>query len=182
MRQHFASQYPICKDALERCGLMHRLDVQTSGVLLCAKSYMGSSWIRMQWHCNEVMKEYICLVHGWVKPSVTEVFKPIHVDMKKAQDSQRMISMHCSVSDCGKPAYTEIATIAYLRRAATGTSMAGIRAGEEQYSLVALKLHTGRTHQIRVHMSAIGHPLVCDAKYGSSQFFADCKWCMLCHP
>ena len=103
---------------------------------------------------------------------MTEVCKPIYVDMKKAQNLQRKISM-CSVSDCGKPAYTEIATIAYLRRAARGTSTAG----EERYSLVALKLHTGRTHQIRVHMLAIGHPLVCDAKYGTSHFAADCTWC-----
>ena len=86
---------------------------------------------------------------------MTEVRKPIRVDVKKAQNSRHTI-MHGSVSDRGKPAYTEIATIAYLRRAATGTSMAGIRAGEEQYSLVALKLHTGITHQIRVHMLAIG--------------------------
>ena len=43
--------------------------------------------------------------------------------------------------------------------------------------MVALKLHTGRTHQIRVHMLAIGHPLVCDSKYFKSRFPADCEWC-----
>ena len=48
IQQHLASHYPICKDAIAGFGLMHRLDVQTSGVLLCAKSYAGAYWMRMQ--------------------------------------------------------------------------------------------------------------------------------------
>ena len=50
-------------------------------------------------------------------------------------------------------------------------------ATEEWYTLVVLKLHTGRTHQIRVHMLAIGHPLVCDVKYAENCFHADRIWC-----
>merc|ERR1712146_297077 len=49
--------------------------------------------------------------------------------------------------------------------------------GEQRYSLVALKLHTGRTHQIRVHMLSIGHPLVCDTKYAEELFPMDRQWC-----
>merc|ERR1712157_214361 len=77
----------------------------------------------------------------------------------------------------GKPAYTEITTIAYLSGVVRAASDAGSETCEKLYSLVALKLHTGRTHQIRVHMRAIGHALICDEKYSSSNFFFDSKWC-----
>ena len=85
-------------------------------------------------------------MHGWVQPSVSEVRKRIFID------SQRY---RCSVSESGIPAYTEVATLAYFAKAPIGTIKVGGEVGEERYSLVALRLHTGRTHQIRVHMSAI---------------------------
>ena len=115
-----------------------------------------------------ILKEYVCLVHGWVDPSVTEIQKRIRVDKKKG-------FVRSTVSDSGKSAYTELATLAHLSRAPDGMSKGD--ASEERYSLVALKLHTGRTHQIRVHMLAIGHPLVCDRKYAESRFPADRTWC-----
>eukprot|EP00747_Dinoflagellata_sp_TGD_P124631 gnl/TRDRNA2_/TRDRNA2_174031_c3_seq5.p1 gnl/TRDRNA2_/TRDRNA2_174031_c3~~gnl/TRDRNA2_/TRDRNA2_174031_c3_seq5.p1 ORF type:complete len:188 (-),score=33.06 gnl/TRDRNA2_/TRDRNA2_174031_c3_seq5:106-669(-) len=76
------------------------------------------------------------------------------------------------ISDSGKPAFTEVATLAHLFFNASGT------AEEDRYSLLVLKLHTGCTHQIRVHMLCIGHPLVCDVKYGPDHFAADRKWCV----
>merc|ERR1712224_277856 len=66
---------------------------------------------------------------------------------------------------------------AHLSCLPTGMSKVGIEACKEKYSLVALKLHTGRTHQIRVHMLSIGHPLVSDVKYAKDNFSADCTWC-----
>merc|ERR1712217_373761 len=62
-----------------------------------------------------------------------------------------------------------VATLAHLTRPALGQV--------ERYSLVALKLHTGRTHQIRVHMLSIGHPLVTDVKYAESRYADDQAWC-----
>merc|ERR1719353_1191788 len=70
------------------------------------------------------------------------------------------------------PACTEVTTLARLSRMAIG-----VDACEDRFSLVALKLHTGRTHQIRVHMLAIGHPLVCDARYAESCLAVDRTWC-----
>jgi len=170
-RQHLEAHYPICKDASSGFGVMHRLDVQTSGVLLCAKSYVGAQWFKMQWCSHGVIKEYICLTHGWVVIRVTEVRKRI---VKEVEKSNGKMSIHCFVSDSGKPAYTEVATLAHLIGSASSES--GSEVGEEQYSLVALKLHTGRTHQIRVHMHALGHPLVCDIKYAAEHFPTDCTW------
>ena len=85
---------------------------------------------------------------------MTEINKQIRVDKKKREDF-----MHCMVSDWGKPAYTEVATLAHLSCLPRGENEDGIEASFQKYSLVALKLHTGRTHQIRVHMLSISHPL-----------------------
>merc|ERR1712048_1283146 len=90
----------------------HRLDAQTSGVILCAKSYTGSYWIKTQWVSGDVIKEYTSLVHGWIDPRVTEVKKRIHVVKKEI--SACTISSHAFVSNCGKPSYTEVAVQVHL--------------------------------------------------------------------
>jgi len=170
VRDELAPKYEICRDPMEAFGLMHRLDAQTSGVLLCAKSYVGAYWIRLQWCAYAVDKEYVALVHGWVPPETREIHGRIRVDKKKAPNSRRTISTICSVAPNGKPSFTEVYTLSHLERA--------VENGEpEKYSLVVLKLHTGRTHQIRVHMQSIGHPLVCDSKYGQEMYAADQTWC-----
>ena len=101
---------------------MHRLDVQTSGVLLCAKSYTGAYWIEMQWCSHEVTKEYVALVHGWVDPSVTKIRKRIHVEKKKVANTERGFFLYAKVSESGQPAYTELTTLAHLSRTASSTS------------------------------------------------------------
>jgi len=192
IRQNLADKYPIGNNAIEAFGLLHRLDVQTSGILLMAKTYVGMYWLRLQWCSYNVEKEYICLVHGWVDRSTREIHKRIRIDKKKAENSRRTVSTICSVSPSGKPSYTELCTLAHLVRCRRGPHRVGGPGGdggegdeeskgeadgEERYSLVALKLHTGRTHQIRVHMLSIGHPLVCDAKYAEDLFGPDRMWC-----
>jgi len=177
IRQHMAAKYPICTDPIEAFGLMHRLDAQTSGVLMCAKSYVGAYWLRLQWCSYAVDKEYVSLVHGWVDRDIREIHKRIRIDKKKAPNSRRTISTICSVGPNGKPSFTEVCTLAHLTRPATTAGSEGQVAEPERFSLVVLKLHTGRTHQIRVHMQAIGHPLVCDSKYAVEKQQADSQWC-----
>ena len=162
---------------MESFGLMHRLDAQTSGVLLCAKSYTAACWIWTQWDSHDVTKEYVALVHGCVDPHVKEICKRVRVDCDVVGSFGNKIYLNGTVSDSGKPAYTEVATLAHLSLAASETNKAGNEASEEQYSLVVLKIHTGRTQQIRVHMQAIGHPLVHDIKHADSYFPTDCTWC-----
>lgn len=184
IRQNLAQQYPVCSDAIEAFGLLHRLDAQTSGLLVCAKSYVGAYWLRLQWCSYTVDKEYICLVRGKVDPNEREIHKRIRIDKRKAENSRKTISTHCTISPSGKPSYTELVTLAHLVRPGAEPDPAGVveHPGgpsncDEYYSLVAVKLHTGRTHQIRVHMLSIGHPLVCDSKYAEDSFAADRKWC-----
>merc|ERR550525_1078293 len=121
---------------------MHRLDMQTSGLLVCAKSYAGAYWLRLQWCSYLVDKEYVCLVHGWVDRSVREIHKRIRVDKKKAPNSRRTVSTRCSVGASGKPSYTEVFTLAHLTRVAIDRSKVEYDPEPQRYSLVALKLHT----------------------------------------
>merc|ERR1712125_38788 len=106
---------------------------------------MGAHWIKMQWCSHGVKKDYVCLAHGWVDTSVTEINKRI---AKKAEQLNQFMTERCFVSELGKPAFTEVATLAHLSRPANSLLEAGREASVGQYSLVALKLHTGRTHQI----------------------------------
>jgi len=180
VQQREAVQRPIHSDPQEAFGLLHRLDVQTSGIIMCAKSYVGAYWLRLQWCSYAVDKEYVCLVHGWVDKNLKEIHKRIRVDKKKAPNSRRTISTHCSISESGKPSFTELVTIAHLTASnIDDTPRTNDTEGvtEGKYSLVSLKLHTGRTHQIRVHMLSAGHPLVCDIKYAEDKFPRDRAWC-----
>lgn len=174
VRQQLATRYEICNDLSAAFGIMHRLDAQTSGALLCAKSYMGARWIKMQWCFHDVVKEYICLVHGPVDTRVMSVRKRI---AKEADKANLKKSPRCFVSELGRPAHTELTILAHLRGMANAARDAADAGDEEHYSLVALKIHTGRTHQIRVHMKAIGHPLIRDKDYAELNFLADCTWC-----
>ncbi|CAJ1395074.1 unnamed protein product [Effrenium voratum] len=88
------------------------------------------------------------------------------VEKRKAPNSRRTISTHCTVGPNGKPSFTELFPLSHLEGP-----------DGERYSLVAIKLHTGRTHQIRVHMLSIGHPLVTDAKYAEERLTTDRAWC-----
>eukprot|EP00434_Breviolum_minutum_P021653 symbB.v1.2.019111.t1/scaffold1544.1/size112707/2 len=91
----------------------------------------------------------------------------VSVEKRKAPNSRRTISTFCTVGPNGKPSFTELYTLSHLRHPET----------QEPYSLVLLKLHTGRTHQIRVHMLSIGHPLVTDSKYAEEHLATDKTWC-----
>merc|ERR1712224_97169 len=109
---------------MQKFGLMHRLDVQTSGVMLCAKSFKGAYWMRKQWCSFDVTKEYVCLVHGWVQPNLSEVRKRIRETMNITR----------IVCDAGKPAYTEVATFSHSFRSSRGVMKARDEAKEERYS------------------------------------------------
>ena len=82
------------------------------------------------------------------------------------------------VDQSDKPTHTEVATLAHLWRVQIMTNEALDEGSKEHCSLVALKLHSGLTHQIQVHMMAFGHALVCDQKYEGSSFNAHRLWCL----
>lgn len=128
-----------------RPGIVHRLDKDTSGLLVVAKNDVAHLALAKQLSEHTVIRKYVAIVHGQVAHSKGTIDAPIGRDPK---NRQRM-----AVVSNGKPAITHFQV---LRRF-------------ESYTLVECRLETGRTHQIRVHMKFIGHPVAGDPIYGPSK-------------
>ena len=141
-----------CKDNLSgingvaRPGIVHRIDRDTTGILIVCKNDMSHNSIAAQLKEHSINRRYRALVHGNLKEDTGTVEGPIGrhpVDRKKMAINERN----------GKPAVTHYTVLE--------------RFGN--YTLIECKLETGRTHQIRVHMTSIGHPLVGDEVYGPAK-------------
>ncbi|BDC48720.1 pseudouridine synthase [Bryobacterales bacterium F-183] len=130
-----------------RPGIVHRLDKDTSGVILVAKNDAAHRALAEQFSSRTTEKIYLALVQGLVKPDADKI------TLKISRDPQRRVRMSAR-EDVGRTALTEYKV--QERFAAAKCTYLRIRIG------------TGRTHQIRVHMSTIGHPIVGDGLYGGS--------------
>lgn len=130
-----------------RPGIVHRLDKDTSGLIVVAKNDHALEYLAKQWEDRSVEKEYIALVVGAVKEDKGAIEAPIG---RSASDRKKMSVRTGSV---GKDARTEFEVMQRLPDA----------------TLLKVKILTGRTHQIRVHFSSIGHPVVGDHTYGNTK-------------
>ena len=129
-----------------RPGIVHRLDKDTSGVMVIAKNDTAHRALTTAWNSSSVIKEYLALVYGTPSPARGRVDAPIGRDPR---NRKRM-----AVVRDGRQAVTEYDVIQPLRYLA----------------LVRCRLHSGRTHQIRVHMKYLGHPIVGDPVYSGPQW------------
>jgi 23S rRNA pseudouridine1911/1915/1917 synthase len=134
--------------ATERQGIVHRLDANTSGLMVVAKSEHAYSVLKQAFREREVDKRYHALVQGHPDPLRGTIDAPIA--RHPAGDGRFAVVAQ------GRPAVTHYDTIEAFRAA----------------SLVEVKLETGRTHQIRVHMAAVRHPCVGDRLYGADPVLA----------
>lgn len=127
----------------DRGGIVHRLDKDTSGVLVVAKTVAAQMGLAAQFSARTVEKHYVALVHGVLRPAAGRIDRPIGRDIR---NRQRM----AIVARGGREAITHYETLA--------AGQAG--------SLVHVRIETGRTHQIRVHMASLGHAVYGDGAYG----------------
>lgn len=128
----------------ERGGIVHRLDRATSGLLICAKHTAALSWLQQQFANRSVQKTYFAVVSGHLPHEHAAIDMPIERDIKHPK------MFHAAAG--GKPATTEY----------------WVRGSNAHYSLVELRPHTGRTHQLRVHLREIGHPIIGDPLYSNT--------------
>lgn len=141
----------ICKDSLSgiggelRPGIVHRLDKDTSGVLIIAKNDVAHIAISTQIKNRETKKTYVALVRGVIKEQEATINMPIG---RSTQDRKKM-----AVSKNGKEAITHYKVLQRYRN----------------YTLLEIVIETGRTHQIRVHMAQIGHPVIGDTVYSNGK-------------
>ena len=127
-----------------RPGIVHRLDKDTSGLIVVAKNERAHAHLSDQFKIREVGKVYLALVAGHPSPPEADIDAPIG---RHRHDRQRM-----ALVSTGRPAITRYRIVTSYSRSA----------------LVEARPRTGRTHQIRVHLSSVGHPVVGDTTYGRS--------------
>ena len=148
----------------ERSGIVHRLDKETSGCLIIAKTPAAFTELQRQFKQREVKKEYLALVHGQVEPRQGTIRVPLS---RSRLDRQKF-----AVSASGRPAET------YYQVVQVFQGLSSRRVLENRFTLIRLFPTTGRTHQIRVHLKYFGHPIVADAKYaGEKRAKQDRIWC-----
>jgi len=128
-----------------RPGIVHRLDKGTSGLLVAAKTESAHENLADQFRAREVFKSYVALVHGHVEKKTDQIDQPI------ARDPRNRIRM--AVVRGGRPAL----------------SIYRVRKRFERFTLLDIELKTGRTHQIRVHLAWLKHPVVGDEVYGGGR-------------
>lgn len=133
-------------NGVNRPGIVHRIDKETSGLLMVAKNDMAHQSLSEQLQEHTVIRRYYALVHGLIPHEFGRIEAPIGRDIK---DRQKM----CCTDKNAKEAITNFKVIERFK----------------DMTLVECRLETGRTHQIRVHMSSIHHPILGDDVYGPSK-------------
>ncbi len=137
----------------DRPGIVHRLDKNTSGLIVLAKNQQALDSLQGQFKHRKVYKEYLALIWGRLVPKEGQIEAPI---ARSKTSGQKFV---VSVSKTAREAKTDYQVLAYYKY------------NKEFLSYVLVKPKTGRTHQIRVHFACLGHPVVGDSLYGRKNDF-----------
>ena len=153
--------------SIDRAGIIHRLDKDTSGVLLIAKDQ--ETFVRMQEQFKKrvVYKEYLALTHGWFESDSGTIDAPIERHPFRRERFTVLAGGRDSVTDffVERRYIFPFEKIVALVGRMTKKERAFFESQAMRYSLVRLLPRTGRTHQLRVHLKYIHHPIVCDHVY-----------------
>jgi len=154
-------KYPLIGDRERRDGIVHRLDKETSGLLIIAKTISAFENLQSQFKERKVKKTYIALTHGEIEPKEGEIVASVG---RLPWRRERF-----GVLPGGREAITKYKVISYHSLITDHGSL---------FTLVELYPKTGRTHQIRIHLKFIGHPIVGDYFYaGRKTAREDRLWC-----
>ena len=134
--------------------LVHRLDRETSGVVIAAKNNGAARELGKIWETRAVQKEYLAIVHGQVSEDRGVIDAPL------GRDESSPVAIKDCVRADGTPAQTEFVVERRFCRTALGSG------SPPWFSLLRLRPLTGRKHQLRIHLAHVGHPIVGDKIYG----------------
>lgn len=150
--------YPLSQETTKRSGIVHRLDKETSGILLVAKTDEAFENLQRQFKERKIEKTYTALAHGRVEPKEGNIEVPVgRLPWRRDR---------FGVLPGGRESKTSYKVIGYFRK------------DGEDFSLIEVKPKTGRTHQIRIHLKYLGHPVVSDDFYaGRKTARRDRTWC-----
>lgn len=150
--------YEISKNNELRSGIVHRLDKETSGCLIVAKTQKAFKNLQNQFKKRQVKKEYVALVHGKVEPKEGQIKVPVgRLPWRRDR---------FGVLPGGRESETEYKVEKYYQK------------GNDDFTLLTLFPKTGRTHQIRIHLKHLGFPIVSDEFYaGRKTSRKDRAWC-----
>jgi 23S rRNA pseudouridine1911/1915/1917 synthase len=167
------SKFPL--DFINRSGIVHRLDKDTSGLLIIAKTPDAFTNLQAQFKHRQVKKTYLALVHGRVEPEQGTISVPV---------GRQTFNRHrFGIIPGGRPSVTKYQVVSYPSQASSRvgpSKTGGSNPARDATTFTLLKLHpqTGRTHQLRVHLKYIGHPIVSDPLYlGRKTLKKDLRWC-----
>ena len=157
------------RDEADRAGIVHRLDKETSGLLIVAKTERSHRLLSSAIAARRVARRYAVMVWGHLRSDSVTVDRPVARDPR---DRKRM-----AIVSSGRPARTDLFRLARF----------------DSGDLLRAQLHTGRTHQIRVHLASIGHPVIGDDTYGGGggrkvaglppkRHFLHAAWLQFDHP